>query len=160
MKGFIRATFTSKIFVITFLFFTMALLIYSYSLPFMEIEKLIFFKSQYSLLYSLKAMWTENFYFLAFIIFLFSIVFPIAKLVVVSLLYFFSFSKKNRKKIMNWLGMLGKWSMLDVYVVSILIVLIKSQALVYARPCAGIYVFAIAIMFSMLLSYIAEKGDR
>jgi paraquat-inducible protein A len=160
MKNFIKKIFTVKTAIIGFLLGTMALLLYSYSLPFMEIEKLIFFKSQYSLMYSLKSMWEEDFYFLASIIFLFSMVFPIVKLIAIAMLYFFSFSKKNKERILNWLGILGKWSMLDVYVVAILIVLVKAQSLVYARPCIGIYIFAVAIMFSMILSYITEKGDR
>lgn len=157
MKSFILRILSGKLIILGPLFASIVLLLYSYTLPFMEVEKLIFFKSQYSLIHSLKIMWEEGFYFLAFIIFLFSMIFPLAKLIVLSMLYFFTFSNQNKRKIIHWLGVLGKWSMLDVFVVAIIIVLVKSQALVSARPCIGLYIFAVAIMVSMLVSFMVEK---
>lgn len=153
----VNGIFTKRFAVISITTVAMALLLYSYFLPFMEVEKLIFFKSKYSLLYSLKIMWIERFYFLAVLIFIFSMVFPLAKLTAIYMLWFMPFSHKNREIVIHWLGVLGKWSMLDVFVVAIIIVLVKSQSLVSARPCIGIYVFAIAIMLSMLVSFIIER---
>ena len=53
----------------------------------------------------------------------------------------------------GWLEVLGRWSMLDVFVVAIIVVIAKSGGALEARPQIGIYLFASAVLASLLMTY-------
>ena len=67
---------------------------------------------------------------------------------------------EKRKYILGWLGALGKWSMLDVFVVAILIVTVKLGPLANVEPKIGIYVFTGAILSAILTTMWVEKLAR
>ena len=54
----------------------------------------------------------------------------------------------------------GKWSMLDVFVVAVIIVLLTAQRFVSAHLRVGIYLFGTAIILSMLASAWVEQLAR
>jgi len=89
---------------------------------------------------------------LAIILFFFSIVFPDFKLGALAFIWFVPLADKKRKTALHWLGIPGKWSMLDVFVVAILIVLVKLGPLAKIQPQRGVYWFASAILLSMITS--------
>jgi paraquat-inducible protein A len=140
----------------TLLVLTVVLLIISLLLPFMRIDKFAFWEDDYTLLTSIRGMWKAEHYLLAAIIFFFSIVFPYAKMGMLGYLWYKPVESETRGKLLFWLGVLGKWSMLDVFVVALLIVLTQSKSFVDASPRAGLYVFAIAIVSSILVSIRVE----
>lgn len=135
-------------------------LVVALSLPFMQIRKLVFWKDDYSIFTSLHGLWKSGNYLLVAVIFFFSIVFPFAKLGVLGWLWFRPCSDERRRWWVAVLGVLGKWSMLDVFVVAFLIVLVKAKALADALPRAGVYVFCAAIAASILTSSIVERLAR
>ena len=51
----------------------------------------------------------------------------------------------------------GHWSMLDVFVVAILIVLVKLGPLAKVQPQQGVYWFAVAIFLSMVTSMYVDS---
>ena len=136
----------------------------SLTLPLMRIEKKIMWKhwqNDYSVITGVKGLWSDNAYALAIILFFFSVVFPFVKLVVLSAVWVVRLPEKHRQKLLHWLGILGKWSMLDVMVVAILIVLVKIGPLAKVEAQSGVYVFATAILLSMIttmyVDYLAKK---
>jgi paraquat-inducible protein A len=49
--------------------------------------------------------------------------------------------------------MLGKWSMLDVFVIAVTIVIVKvGGSFAKAEPRPGLYVFSLAVFLSMILT--------
>jgi len=68
--------------------------------------------------------------------------------------------EKKRQAVLRWLGILGKWSMLDVFVVAILIVLVKLGPLAKVQPQRGVYWFAAAIFLSMITSMYVDNLAR
>ncbi|MBN1945775.1 MAG: paraquat-inducible protein A [Bradymonadales bacterium] len=137
-----------------------AALVTAYALPIMVISKFIFFSDDYTLIGSVLGMWDEEYYFLAAVIFCFSIIFPMAKLSALLLIWYGRYEAKRRAKLLHWLGVLGKWSMLDVFIVAILVVFTQSKTLLGAEPRAGLYVFAGAIILSMVASMLVERHAR
>ena len=125
-------------------------------LPFMETKQLIFFKDKYTLPHSVQMMWENGYYPLAAIIFCFSIVFPLFKLVSLTILWFMRFDQAERGKYLTVLSFLGKWSMLDVFVVALLLVMTESKTLLQATPRIGVYLFAAAILISMVTSFVVD----
>lgn len=126
-----------------------ALLITGLSLPLLHAQQMVFWKSSYSVWAGIQELWRHNELLLAGILFFFSIVFPILKLSMLIIIWFWKLPEEQRARLLHWLGLLGKWSMLDVFVVAILIVLVKLGPLAKVEPRIGVYVFAAAILCSM-----------
>ena len=133
-------------------------------LPLMRVEKQLLWKhwrNDYSVITGVSGLFDQKEYALAAILFFFSIVFPLVKFVGLSIIWAVRLPKDNRQRLLHWLGILGKWSMLDVLVVAMLIVLVKLGPLAKVEPQTGIYVFALAILLSMIttmyIDYLAKR---
>ncbi|HEX3728901.1 MAG TPA: paraquat-inducible protein A [Opitutaceae bacterium] len=117
-------------------------------LPFMHLR--IGLKTQpYSLFHSVQMLWTSHLQILAVLVVAFSIVFPFVKLGFLAWLCAVGTLDRRR---MAWLALvdrLGKWSMLDVFIVCLILGLASGQLLVGAEPLVGLPVFAFAILLSM-----------
>ncbi|MCC6680564.1 MAG: paraquat-inducible protein A [Phycisphaeraceae bacterium] len=131
-------------------------LIVGYMLPLMSISKLVFWQDDYTLLTSVTGLWNSGNYILAIIIFVFSIVFPITKLTALAIVWFKRFDDETRNRVVFLVGVLGKWSMLDVFVCALLIVMTKAKSFLDAEPRSGLFVFAVAIALSMVASILVE----
>jgi paraquat-inducible protein A len=126
------------------------------SQPTLILTKVVFFTDTYSIWRGIVELWTHSHQVLGAMIFFFSIVFPIGKLAVLSVLWTAPIDRVWRQRWLAVLGSLGKWSMLDVFVVSTLIVLIKSKDIADAHAGPGIYLFAGAVVLSMIVTEIIE----
>lgn len=129
-------------------------------LPLMYTERLVLWKSEYSVWTGVVELCKQNELMLAGILFFFSMVFPILKLSMLAAIWFRPLPPADRITLLHWLGILGKWSMLDVFVVAILIVLVKLGPLARVEPRAGVYVFAAAIAASMLTTMHVDRLAR
>jgi paraquat-inducible protein A len=93
--------------------------------------------------------------FLGLILLIFSIFFPIAKFVILYIQYF---TLKRNEKLHNILLYTGKWSMLDVYILAILIVVMKLRHGIYQiKMEIGTVFFSLSIIISIILS-LKSKG--
>jgi len=141
-----------------------ATLVVGLSLPLMKVEKMIFWKNEYSVFTGIVGLVQENQILLAAILFFFSMVFPFVKLTALLVLWWVRLAESRRQKVLRWLGILGKWSMLDVFAVSILIVVVKLGPLAKVQPQPGLYVFCAAIIASMgttmYVESLAQKTHR
>jgi paraquat-inducible protein A len=136
------------------------LLLIALSLPLLTVEKMVFWKNDYSVIAGVHGLWQQGQYALAIILFFFSIVFPLFKLATLGFIWFIRLAERKRQAVLRWLGILGKWSMLDVFVVAILIVLVKLGPLAKVQPQRGVYWFAAAIFLSMITSMYVDSLAR
>jgi len=128
-------------------------LIFGIFLPIMTFKKLIFFKSRYSIYSGLISLFKDDQIILFFIIFIFSGLFPLAKIVLLVFIWYKkSFSEGKLRKYFNYHGLLSKWSMLDVFVVAILVVVLKLGIVGSVKVHLGIYFFALSILLSSITS--------
>jgi len=130
------------------------------SLPLITVEKTVFFRhweNHYSVFTGIVELAKHGDYFLSVVIFFFSMVFPFAKLLTLMGIWYKSLSDRRRKVALNWLGTLGKWSMLDVFAVAILVVAAKLKALTEVQPQRGVYFFGCAIILSMLTTMWVDR---
>lgn len=133
------------------------------SLPLLETHQQLLWKkwqSSYSVWAGVVALWHQRDYLLATVLFFFSIVFPLVKLIVLAAIWFVRLADAQRDRLLHWLGLLGKWSMLDVFAVAILIVLVKLGPLARVEPRTGVYFFAAAIVASMLTTMYITRLAR
>jgi len=88
--------------------------------------------------------------FIGLLILVFSIIFPSAKILALYALWFVPLAATSAGKSLRWLEFLGKWSMLDVFVVGILVGTLDLGLLAETTPRPGAYVFTGAVLLSMI----------
>lgn len=132
-------------------------------LPVLTVRKLWEINT-FSILSGIANLRQEGYPFLAFVVFFFSIVFPITKLTALLLVWFIRMTDRQRKLILYCLEILGRWSMLDVFVLAVTIVAVKLGALANAKAEDGIYFFGASIFLAMivttLLDHLARRPSR
>ena len=97
---------------------------------------------------------------LALIVLAFSVVFPIVKLVLLARVLFRPLAEESRERLVRALERLGRWSMLDVFVIAILIGSVHLGVLSEAYAERGIYVFGAAILLSMFATIAVHRMLR
>jgi len=94
---------------------------------------------------------------LAAIVLGFSVLFPIAKLALLALVLFRPGDEARRAHLVRTLERLGRWSMLDVFVIAILIGAVHLGILSEASAEPGIHVFGAGILLSMLATVTVQR---
>ena len=111
-------------------------------------------RSTYSIITAIFKLWDDGNFGLFAIVFGFSIVFPIAKLLANTVLVLSTFRPSmdtgHHPRIAAWLGYLGKWSMIEVFMAALLCVVVKMGDLVRVQIEAGLYVFCAAVLTSII----------
>lgn len=155
-KTSLQEIYPKRIDVPLFIIISAILLCTGLSLPLLKIQQMVFWKSEYSVFRGIIELTKHGDYVIAAIIFFFSIVFPILKLLMMFFLWEFKLDEGQRKTVIHWLGILGKWSMLDVFVVAIIIVIVKLGPLAKTQAQSGLYYFTAAIFLSLITSMIID----
>lgn len=104
---------------------------------------------------------------LALLIFTLSLIFPIVKLGMLVIIWCHGMEPDRRERALHALRVLGKWSMVDVFVVVALVGAIQFGFLATATPRIGVYLFSGAVLCCMVatflesrLAFSSEKPDR
>ena len=122
-------------------------------LPMMTLQKFYFFENQVSLYSALNELLFNREWILFVVIFIFSIVFPIVKSLFLFLVVNMGQQKKQAyKTFLKVLSGIGKWSMLDVFVVAILLVTVKLEMIADVQIHQGIYAFGASVLLTMVLT--------
>ena len=121
----------------------------SYSLPTVTFRAILKPVETYSIWGGIESLWEDGNFILAPTVFLFSMVFPIGKLVALTLLLAGTVREGNRVHWLRWLHLLGKWSMLDVFIVGVFVAAVQLGFVADASSRWGIHVFALSIVMSM-----------
>ncbi len=133
------------------------------SLPLITVEKTVFWRhwqNDYSVFTGIVNLAKDGDILLAFVLFFFSMVFPFLKLFALVMIWLRKLTDQQRAVTLHWLEMLGKWSMLDVFAVAILIVAAKLRALTQVEPRIGVYFFGAAILLAMITTMIIDHLAR
>ena len=130
--------------------------------PMMTLSKFVWIENKFSLFAGTLQLFVDRQYFLFTILLSFSILLPVAKLILLIRFWYADSSSCNQlQHFMKWISHYGKWSMLDVFVVALLLVIVKLGALASVQVHYGIYMYAGAGLLIMLattiISSIAKK---
>ncbi len=128
-------------------------------IPFLEVDVFLKGRHVYSLPRSVKLMWEADLHLLAALILLFSILFPLGKLGVLLHVWLVEQAAEHRRRLLRLIEPLGKWSFMDIFVVTIILVLANDQFFVGAQTRAGVYFFIAAIALSMVTALFIERLD-
>ena len=120
--------------------------------PIITLKKFIFIQNTFSIISGTWGLLKEGHLFLFFIISLFSIILPIFKIFfLANILYSTALTKSNTKKTLALLHRFGRWSMLDVFVVAILVVAVKLGAIADVEKHIGLYFYAASAILLMFI---------
>ena len=119
-------------------------------LPALETKKLVVSVSSYSILSGVGSLYRNGHWPTATLVAAFSILFPAVKLLGLAGTWFLPLHPDRRARAVRILEALGKWSMLDVFVVTILMGNLNLGFPSGAQTQSGVYVFGSGILLSML----------
>lgn len=121
--------------------------------PLLTLQKLYFIENTISLISTIQTLYNDNEWLLFIVISLFSVCIPIIKIVSLLMITNIDFEPGSfLDKTLSLIETLGKWSMLDVFVVALLLVSLKLGALAKVEVHYGLYVFAFSVILTMGLS--------
>ena len=133
---------------------SLVLLVVGVSAPLLTLQKLYFIENTISLISTIETLYEEQEWMIFFIIGLFSICVPAVKILSLILIVNITYSHRSPLfYLLNLIETLGKWSMLDVFVVALLLVSVKLGALARVQVHYGLYVFAASVVLTMILSF-------
>jgi paraquat-inducible protein A len=132
-------------------------------LPVMETRQLWVFKTEYSLLQTVQALLDEGEFELAALVFLFSIVTPVLKCAGLIALHL----RRRGSGVTGFarfVSGIGRWSLTDVLVVAILIVVWSSAGALGAASLPGLWFFALSaigliIASGLIVADLAQDRD-
>lgn len=121
--------------------------------PILTLEKFFIVKNTFSIFSGLMQLLDEGRFFLFVIIFIFSVALPVIKLAILfSLLSSRSSNGETLQRYLHLMHQYGKWSMLDVFVVALLVVAVKLGAVASVETHYGLYAFGSAVLLTMTLT--------
>jgi paraquat-inducible protein A len=121
--------------------------------PFFHVTKFWVFDDAVSVVGGIITLFREGEYFLFAVLTLFTLVFPCVKLGLLAVVWLEREHDLARvRQLHGWVESLGKWSMLDVFVVAILIVAMKSAAVAQIHIGLGLYLFTFSVIVTQFAS--------
>lgn len=121
--------------------------------PFFHVTKFWVFDDAVSVVGGIITLFREGEYFLFAVLALFTLVFPCVKLGLLAVVWLEREHDLVRvRRLHGWVGSLGKWSMLDVFVVAILIVAMKSAGVARIQIGFGLYLFTFSVIATQFAS--------
>jgi paraquat-inducible protein A len=121
--------------------------------PFTSVTKLWVFENQISVYAGLITLWNEDELFLFMILLVFTVIFPFVKILSLLTLWLKGGLARDRvEQLYRFVAQLGKWSMLDVFIVAILVLTVKSGGLANIRIEHGLFLFFCSVMLTQIAS--------
>lgn len=148
--------FTTKSARLSLIFSLTALIFYfpANLFPFMTIE-LYGSRNSTTIWGGIVSLLDERSYAIAVVVFLASILIPVLKL---AILFYLSLTGHNgshrhfKMKLYQFVEAVGRWSMLDIFLLAILVALVKLGHFTTVQPERGAALFAMVVVFTMLSS--------
>lgn len=120
--------------------------------PMLTIEKFIVLENTFSVVSGVFELLKEGQWLLFVLLATFSIVLPMLKIFILLRLVVGSASAFHYQRHLERMHDYGKWSMLDVFVVAILVVALKLGYVFDVQVHIGLYAFAIAVLLTMYIT--------
>ena len=130
-------------------------------LPSLEFRRFFLLSERHSLVGVVMALFAAREYFLAIVLGVFSVLFPAVKLLVLGHLSLGRIEGRGMPAAtVRLAGFFGRWSMLDVLVLALVVFAIKGSGLADAFALPGIWFFALAALLSIAASRLLETRGR
>ena len=131
------------------------------TLPMMTVKKLVLVKNTFTVLSGIGALLDDKTFGLGLLLLGFSVIFPLAKYAVMAAyLYYYPPIPATLAHWQHWLGKIGKFSMLDVFVVAQMLMILKLGWLVEVQIHSGIYWYSTTALLSLIVGIWIEHDIK
>ena len=131
------------------------------TLPMMTVKKLVLVKNTFTVLSGIGALLADKTFGLGLLLLGFSVIFPLAKYAVMAAyLYYYPPIPATLAHWQHWLGKIGKFSMLDVFVVAQMLMILKLGWLVEVQIHSGIYWYSTTALLSLIVGIWIEHDIK
>lgn len=127
--------------------------------PILTLKKLLFVHNTFSIASGIRQLFSDGQYALFLLLTVFTLILPGCKIVVLFTTWN-SPPSTAKQRYVEWLSAIGKWSMLDVFVVAVLIASVKLGAIASIEIHYGLYVFTAAVVLMMLATHFVHRRFR
>ena len=118
--------------------------------PVISLEKFFVLSNTVSIAGGVFQLAAEGKWFLFLVILVFSVLLPVAKLLVLlAVLRERGGQGERLRRYLGWMHRFGRWAMLDVFVIALLVLSVKLGAAMRVELEPGFYAFALAILLTM-----------
>jgi len=139
--------------IVLMLLLSLALLLAGLFRPFTRVTKLWFFDNDVSVYHGLITLFEEREIFLFGILLVFTVIFPFVKISALLTLWLKpGLNTQQMARVHDFVAHLGKWSMLDVFVVAVLVVLIRAGGLATIKAQDGLLLFCASVVLTQIAS--------
>ena len=119
--------------------------------PFTEVTKLWIFQDEVSVIGGMVSLWEAGEFFLFAILFVFTVTFPAVKILALLAIWLVpGLTRESAQSMFRFVSNLGKWSMLDVFVVAILVLLLRSGSIAEIAIRDGVFLFTSSVLLTMV----------
>jgi paraquat-inducible protein A len=130
-------------------------------LPVITLEKFLVVTNTFSIVSGTWHLLEQGQVVLFVLIATFSIVLPVLKLAVLLRVLAGTRQSAVLHKALEWIHRFGRWSMLDVFVVALMVVTVKLGAIADVTTHYGLYAFAGAVLLTMIVTArVVQLVDR
>lgn len=149
----IRTHFRSGLVIVCMLIVSLGTFAAGLFLPFTSVTKLWLFENQISVVRGLIFLWNAGEIFLFLILFVFTVIFPFVKINAMLILWLWPrLATVQAQQMFHFVSNMGKWSMLDVFVVAILVLTVKSSGVASIQIGTGFFLFFLSVMLTQFAS--------
>lgn len=128
-------------------------------LPALQVDRLWVFTRDISILSGIEGLAGEGQTALAALILALSVIVPLAKIAAgLSIALFFPGLGPASGALVRLFAFLGKWSLADVFVLAIIVMIVDGQLLTSANLGLGIYLFAAGVLIAAAATYRLEAS--
>lgn len=127
-------------------------LVFGLFAPILTIEKFIVLENTFSVVSGIFELLKEGQWLLFLLLTIFSIILPLLKILILYRLLAVTAAASHYQRHLARMHDYGKWSMLDVFVVAILVVALKLGYVFDVQVHIGLYAFAIAVLLTMYIT--------
>lgn len=128
------------------------------TLPIIRLERLFFFTDAHSLISIVQGLFSDSELLLGLIILVFSVVLPAAKIAALGALLARGGGRARSAFISGLVGAIGKWSMLDVLLVALVIFAVRTGGIGSAYSQPGLYFFTAAVVLTSLAAELIRRA--
>ncbi len=117
--------------------------------PAISITRMAVFTDTYSIVGAVFAFWDGGRYILFAIVFFFSLAFPSAKILIALWAWVLAGRDQDRmRRVMVLFAAVSKWSMLDVFIIALTVLVVEGSLLDAADIHFGIVLFTLSVLMS------------
>ena len=133
---------------------TSLLLLAGFVLPMLTLTKFLVIANSFSIVSGLVALYEQGQWLIFIAIGLFSVVIPLLKVGLLFLLLFHGEVRSPRyARLLKLMHDYGRWAMLDVMVVAVMIVTVKLGVVAQIEIHPGLYIFGAAVLLIMYITH-------